>query len=172
MNRPDAYLSILTKILTANEDYEIQFITEGMIDILDGEDEKEKNDIERMILTAASIRQEYIYAEWLKSKLIHPEPPKPTLFFSNILSINVQCKAGVYFFWDENDRIIYVGKSKNLNKRLTKNHEKIKEDDMIRVSYLFFPEKDISYVESYYIGMYKPARNFPSSSRKDHGRPR
>ena len=166
--KPNVYLDKLTRILTAQEDDDVLMEIECLVDLADGEAEEHIDDIRSMLLTAGHIRLRELEEEWLKMKLLYPEPPKPEC--ANFIGMPsdiffIPEKSGVYFFWDTyyDDKIIYIGKSKNLKKRLIKHHDKIDPDCAPLVSFLLFPEAEISYIEAYYIGVYRPRDNFPSS---------
>ncbi|MCR6692999.1 MAG: GIY-YIG nuclease family protein [archaeon YNP-LCB-003-016] len=47
-----------------------------------------------------------------------------SLSFKYVLSIEVPDKPGVYAIFDEHGRIIYVGKTENLQRRLLKDHRR------------------------------------------------
>jgi hypothetical protein len=66
--------------------------------------------------------------------------------------------SGIYFVWERTE-LVYVGLSINLKSRVrTGSHGKIFTGD--RISYREFPPDDLKYVEAFYIGATKPARNF------------
>lgn len=65
---------------------------------------------------------------------------------------------GVYFVWDVNGHVVYVGQAVNLNRRVSLSHENIVEGDA--VSWLEFDEGSLNFAESYYIGVCRPVRNF------------
>ena len=166
--KPNHYLDILTRILTSQEYDDVLMEIDCLVDLTDGEAEEHIYDIRGMLVTAAHIRMRELEEEWLKMKLLYPEPPKPDhVNFIGMASdlFFIPEKSGVYFFWDMPyaNNILYIGKSKNLKKRLTKHHEKIDPDCAPLVSFLLFPESEISYIEAYYIGVYTPRDNFPSS---------
>jgi len=75
-----------------------------------------------------------------------------------LLFNNNTIKRGIYFLYKD-DKIIYIGKSTNLGKRLY-NHkvQNLKDFDIIKV-YTFKSNADIHYLEPYLINYYKPLYN-------------
>lgn len=66
--------------------------------------------------------------------------------------------SGIYFVWSEG-RDVYVGQSTNLFQRCNSvGHHAIRSGDMI--SWLEKPVACLNFVESFYIGITKPERNF------------
>jgi len=73
-------------------------------------------------------------------------------------------ESGVYFIWNNNKNICYIGQSVDLQSRLTLSHHNIKEGDF--ASYVKIPFGLLLYAESFYIGLCKPARNFGEQQKK------
>ena len=78
-------------------------------------------------------------------------------------------RIGVYFLYNENDDIIYIGKSSNLDKRI-KTSFRLKDAEYVRVAEVK-NKIDATIYESYYIAKFKPILNkyysdFNSSSLK------
>jgi|GEM_PF-2099917 len=86
-------------------------------------------------------------------------PPIPT---ASILATEdareVPAASGIYFVWDRNDCLQYVGQSINLQSRARLQHERICRGD--RVSWLLFPIMELYFAEAYYIGIGRPPLNF------------
>jgi len=66
---------------------------------------------------------------------------------------------GVYFVWN-GESISYFGQSRVLRRRATISHDRIVLGNWL--SFLEFPELDLLYAESYYIGICRPVDNFTS----------
>ena len=66
-------------------------------------------------------------------------------------------KIGIYFLYDANDELIYIGKSVNLDKRI-KTSCKLKKAEYVRIAELK-TRIDATIYESYYIARYKPKHN-------------
>jgi excinuclease UvrABC nuclease subunit len=49
---------------------------------------------------------------------------RKSLNFKNAVSRDVPAKPGVYVIFDEHDKIIYVGKTRNLLRRLLRDHKR------------------------------------------------
>lgn len=70
-------------------------------------------------------------------------------------------KPGIYFVWLDGS-IVYVGKSTNLNRRVTLAHQNIHPGDMI--SFIECDPVTLEFTESFYIGYYMPRRNYARSA--------
>ena len=66
-------------------------------------------------------------------------------------------KVGIYFLYDSNDKLIYIGKSTNLDKRIKTSCE-LKKAEYVRIAELE-TRIDATIYESYYIARYKPKHN-------------
>jgi hypothetical protein len=106
------------------------------------------------IFNAATISQ-------AKEKFGIRQPPEPTFIFPDE-SKKIPTSAGVYFLWDRKN-VEYVGRAKNLRKRLTKSHHILKPGHS--VSWFELDKKEIISMEYLYIGLLKPKKNIIGSVR-------
>lgn len=70
-------------------------------------------------------------------------------------------ESGVYFVWRKIRgvyKVIYVGMSTNLRRRVSLSHDNILDDEY--VTFLIFPKRKLLYAEAFYIGLCQPKRNF------------
>ncbi|MDR0538230.1 MAG: excinuclease ABC subunit UvrC [Tannerellaceae bacterium] len=88
-------------------------------------------------------------------------------YLNNILSIIPEC-PGCYQYFDEKEKIIYIGKAKNLKKRVhsyfNKNHDSIKTQVLVKsirdIKYIVVDnEEDALQLENNLIKQYKPKFN-------------
>jgi len=84
-----------------------------------------------------------------------PAPPDPTIRPTKN-GEGLPAGPGIYFVWQEYS-IVYVGLSKNLRRRATLAHSRIRDTDTL--SFLEFPDHDLERVEAFYIGVIYPRRN-------------
>jgi hypothetical protein len=89
------------------------------------------------------------------------QPPEPTFIFPDE-SKKIPTSAGVYFLWDRKN-VEYVGRAKNLRRRLTKSHHILKPGHS--VSWFELNKKEIISMEYLYIGLLKPKKNIVGSVR-------
>jgi hypothetical protein len=106
---------------------------------------------ESIISFSAAIQQRA-----LADKHNMPVPPPPICSMDNVREQKLQNVAGVYFAYDENGILVYVGRSKDLHKRLT-HHHKIKNHHL--VSWLEFEKSKIYTAELFYIWLLEPRLN-------------
>jgi hypothetical protein len=91
---------------------------------------------------------------------VFPPPPLPTFEPSRDAKA-LPDMSGVYFLW-EGEMVAYVGKAKRLCDRLRLGtHHVMRATD--RISFLPFPAHNLSWAESFYIGVFRPTRNFGQS---------
>jgi hypothetical protein len=77
--------------------------------------------------------------------------------FVEFVEINCDKKSGVYFLYDKNEELLYVGKSINLKNRLFST---IRERKAFKVKVLFTKnEADCNILEPYYIAKLNPPLN-------------
>lgn len=92
----------------------------------------------------------------------YPHPPKPCFNVEDSKRGVAGGKRfpGIYFIY-EDDKIIYIGKSIDVFSR-TLNHLNgtLAQFKGKTFSFLPFPEKDLLYIESFYIGVLRPRENF------------
>ena len=90
----------------------------------------------------------------------YPAPPAGTIAAS-LDGHGLPTASGVYFLW-RGGSIVYVGQAVVLSNRVRlRNHQKLTCGDLI--SYLLFPEAELNFAEYFYIGLFRPARNFGST---------
>lgn len=91
-----------------------------------------------------------------------PPPPSLTLADSKQGVANGDRFPGIYFIYD-GDEIVYIGKSIDVFSR-TYSHTNGNSSAYYGKSFSFlpFPEKDLLYIESFYIGVLRPKNNFGS----------
>lgn len=86
------------------------------------------------------------------------EPIPPPAFKAAECAGNVPKTAGVYFVWDCDGILAYVGKSRKLNRRVKlSSHSHIRMRDS--VSWLEVDLWQLSHAEAFFIGMLQPYRN-------------
>lgn len=74
-------------------------------------------------------------------------------------------KAGIYFIYDEKERLLYIGQAKSLQKRwVGKSHHRYKQFsckglDKILIKYILTSVGDLDELEAQYIKWYKPSLN-------------
>lgn len=78
--------------------------------------------------------------------------------------------SGVYFAWNGNKRLNYVGKSKNLRMRFAKPHHAVTAKHAI--SFVLLPVAELYFAEAYYIGVLRPTINIakPPVPKSNSGR--
>jgi len=127
-----------------------------------------ERDIDDLLEEKSRIVQEKINGEWenieklfqtfVKDyKLSYKTPPNPFLVYDDISGQHIPNCPGVYFVYDHNGIIAYVGRSSCLQKRVTRSHEHIDIPDSI--SWLEYPHTEIGFAEAFYIGACRPYRN-------------
>jgi len=98
------------------------------------------------------------------SKHGYPLPPPPSLTVDDSKRgvANGNRFPGIYFIYDGSD-IIYIGKSIDVFSR-TYSHTNGEASVYFgkRFSFLPFPEKELLYIEAFYIGVLRPKNNFGS----------
>ena len=80
----------------------------------------------------------------------------------------IKKKSGIYFLKDSKKRILYIGKSVNLNKRIL---ESIKEKILTGIyyySYCYIEEQDSCILEPYLINLHKPPLNIEFNYENDN----
>lgn len=81
-------------------------------------------------------------------------PPPNVLYFGQ--AEFAPPASGIYFFWND-CRVVYVGLSENLRKRLTPSHHQIQQGDW--VSWVECAMPDLNAWEAYYMWKCRPRRN-------------
>jgi hypothetical protein len=90
---------------------------------------------------------------------------EPIYFPSEIINSDIKkvCisnnNTGLYFLTNENNNVLYVGKSKNLNNRFLLSYKKINDSEILNVVFMFMPYVNTHILEPYYIMYYKPIHN-------------
>jgi excisionase family DNA binding protein len=74
-------------------------------------------------------------------------------------------QAGIYFFW-KGSKIAYVGQSVNIQRRILE-HRRNKHMKGLKVSFLLFPEDQLLFAESFYIGICQPKLNAMNPHERD-----
>lgn len=83
--------------------------------------------------------------------------PKIRTPLGQLRDIDIPYGSGIYFAFS-NNKVVYVGKSKNLGSRITDGHKKLKKSDDI--AWIEYPVRLLDFAECFYIGICKPERNF------------
>lgn len=83
--------------------------------------------------------------------------PTTVIPLEQLQDIDIPYGSGIYFAFS-NNKVVYVGKSRNLASRIKPGHKKLKKSDDI--AWLKYPVRLLDFAESYYIGICKPERNF------------
>jgi len=96
-----------------------------------------------------------------KNSLEYPEIPLPIKSL-NSGELQLPIESGIYFLW-KNNKIVYVGRAKNLQQRVKFGTHHVLRDDFM-ISFLIFPVEKIQFAESYYIGLLKPDMNFGTTA--------
>lgn len=66
-------------------------------------------------------------------------------------------QSGIYFFW-KGSKVAYVGQSVNIERRIME-HRRSEHMKGMKVSFLLFPEEQLMFAESFYIGICQPKLN-------------
>ena len=138
------------------------------IDKLETEVGNLERDVDDLWEEKSRINQEKKSGEWEKMdklcqryreifSIVYDNPPNPFLEYKDIIKENIPKNAGVYFVYDHNGIIAYVGRSSCLQKRVTRSHQRIDTPDS--VSWLEYPHANIGFAEAFYIGVCRPYRN-------------
>lgn len=123
-----------------------------------GEGKKSKAEIEQAIKGRnATLSKDYDLPVFNGSEAI---------FLSDVKMLPVY--SGIYFAWHSSGVLEYVGKAKNIRKRLTGTHHAVRSNHYL--GFCEIPVTDLFYAEAYYIGVLRPLLNrgkppIPSSAR-------
>lgn len=80
---------------------------------------------------------------------------KPTARGENLPSV-----SGIYFLWNQEDVVEYVGQSVNLRDRCRSCHPRIQQIPSPLITFLEFSLTELNFAECFYIGLLRPIRNF------------
>jgi hypothetical protein len=92
--------------------------------------------------------------------LDYPPPPPPCVKFTKT-GEGLPMESGIYFGW--NGSCVYVGQSIKLKQRASAGHGSLRDGDLL--SWLLFPQSELNFAESFYIGALRPVRNFGNWSK-------
>lgn len=137
--------------------YYLKFIdVENLDDILQNFDIFEKEIIDNNISEHTYFYKIIIFKESSKAKSILSDNITYSEEYKIFIQNNIN-KFGIYFLFDENKKLIYIGKSKDLSSRV---HSSVKEKNAkyFRISYTK-TLSDIHIFEVFYILKYKPELN-------------
>lgn len=85
------------------------------------------------------------------------KPNKETMKFPKGIRKKLAGKSGLYFLYDNDDSLCYIGKSTNLSKRIVTSAN---THGLFRVRYALIPNlADMNLAEAYYISKLKPPLN-------------
>jgi len=85
-----------------------------------------------------------------------------------ILDMNIPKYTGIYFMFDKEDNLIYIGKSKNVLRRIIYhiNHGRFWVEFIDKISCINYDKEDLQIEEQRYISKYLPKYNYESGSHE------
>lgn len=115
-------------------------------------------------IEALQVSVNHLRSLQVTTDLRFPEIPTRPLVEVNAEGIGLPSSPGIYFVWS-GGAVVYVGKSVCLSQRVRVpgGHHALFSGDW--VSFLPYEAKDLSFAESYYIGITRAMRNFGGARR-------
>ena len=139
-----SYVNSVTEEISNNIDY----WKKAAIDWASAELSDKRRDIE---IQRARLQSDIV------TKMNMPSPPAPTMTAEGFLKTDKEF-SGIYFAWSEG-KVVYVGKSNNILKRIKKHKSSGKVRSEMPLSWLEFPMHQLYTTECFYIWLLCPELN-------------